>query len=124
MLFNNGTASKRQKPLSMRDYVGLLACDGGAHHANTAHRVCSDRTTAFVCSSGPLQTFRGCPGRLTMTQHLKDRNLCVCGTMLGCWPMMAVSIMQTLHTGSDLTGPQRLSAVLACYRPLEGVHVV
>ena len=44
--------------------------------------------------------------------------------MLGCWPMMAVSIMQTLHTGSVLSGPQRLSAFLASYRPLEGNYIV
>ena len=44
--------------------------------------------------------------------------------MLGCWPMMAVSIMQTLQTGSVLSGPQHLSASLASYRPLEGNHIV
>ena len=44
--------------------------------------------------------------------------------MLGCWPMMAVSIMQTLQTGSVLSGPQRLSASLASYRPFEGNHII
>ncbi len=44
--------------------------------------------------------------------------------MLGCRPMMAVSIMQTLQTGSVLAGPQRLSAFLASYRPFKGNHIV
>ncbi len=50
-------ASKRPKTLSMEDYVVLLAYDGSVHHANTAHRVCSVSSTAFVCLSGQLQTF-------------------------------------------------------------------
>ena len=75
MSFNHDTASQSLKPLSMLDYVGFLAYDGGVHHANTAYMVCSDRTTGFVCSSGQLQTFRGCPCHLTMTQHLKVQNL-------------------------------------------------
>ena len=47
-------ASQRPKTLSMEDYVGLLAYVGSVHHANTAHRVCSVRSTAFVCISGLL----------------------------------------------------------------------
>ena len=57
----------------------------------------------------------------TASQSPKPR---VCGTMLGCWPMMALSMMQTLHTGSVLSGPQRLSAFLASYRPLKGNHII
>ena len=52
-------APQRPEPLSMEDYVGLPAYDGCVHHANTAHRVCSVRSTAFVCISGQLQTFGG-----------------------------------------------------------------
>ena len=43
----------------MEDYVGLLAYVGSVHHANTAQRVCSVRSIAFVCISGQLQTIRG-----------------------------------------------------------------
>ena len=55
----NDIASKRPKTQSMEDYVGLLAYDGSVHHANTAHRVCSVGSKAFVCLSGQLQTFEG-----------------------------------------------------------------
>jgi hypothetical protein len=56
MSFYNDTASKRLKPLSMEDYVRFLVCDGSVHHANTAHRVCSVRRTAFSSGSIPLLT--------------------------------------------------------------------
>ena len=49
----------REKIKEWLEYVGLLAYDGSVHHANTAHWVCSVRSTAFVCISGQLQTFEG-----------------------------------------------------------------
>ncbi len=39
----------------------LLACDGSAHHAITAHRLCAVPATSCACSSDRLMTARGCP---------------------------------------------------------------